>query len=298
MLRIKIMGITEDSVISAAEELFAAGIKPSMAAVRKKLGSGSFATISPILRKWREDRESSQVTKVEMPSDLTAALDKFGSQVWTVATGIATEQLDKIREEARNGVDVANSERNEAMDEIEQLELTISELNMKSIKDKQEVDDLVVRLNKSETINATTTQRCEHFDEKVKASQVEIKELKRAKESYVDKVEALLIEKSELSRVNGELNERVVGYQKELEAEVLKSDELSNITKHMEVISQKNMADIEELKEKLAEARLRASELNSLIAAEQQQRKLAEQQLAELKVDLQMSKEDNKLLQT
>ena len=129
------MGITEDSVISAAEELFAAGIKPSMAAVRKKLGSGSFATISPILRKWREDRESSQVTKVEMPSDLTAALDKFGSQVWTVATGIATEQLDKIREEARNAVDVANSERNEAMDEIEQLELTISELNMKSIKD-------------------------------------------------------------------------------------------------------------------------------------------------------------------
>ena len=160
------------------------------------------------------------------------------------------------------------------------------------------MDDLVVRLNKSETINATNTQRCEHLDEKVKSSQVEIKELKRAKESYVDKVEALLLEKSELSRVNGELNERVVGYQKEISALVLKSDELSKLTKHMEVISQKNIADIDELKEQLAEARLRASELNSLIAVEQQQRKVAEQQLAELKVDLQMSREDNKLLQT
>ena len=71
-----------------------------------------------------------------------------------------------------------------------------------------------------------STKSKDGLDEKVKSSQVEIKELKIAKESYVDKVEALLLEKSELSRVNGELNERVVGYQKEIAALVLKSDEL------------------------------------------------------------------------
>ena len=120
-----------------------------------------------------------------------------------------------------------------------------------------------------------STKSKDGLDEKVKSSQVEIKELKRAKESYVDKVEALLLEKSELSRVNGELNERVVGYQKEIAALVLKSDEL---------------------KEQLAETRLSASELNSLIVVEQQQRKLAEQQLADHKVELKMSKQDNKLV--
>jgi chromosome segregation ATPase len=291
------MGITEEMVVSAAEELLVEDRNPSMAAVRKKLGTGSFATISPILRKWREDRQSSQVAKVTMPSDLTAALDKFGSQVWTVATGIATDQLNKIREDARNAINVANSERTEAIEEIERLELGMSELNMKNCKQKQELDDLIARLNKSDSINATITQRCEQLDEKVKSSQVEIKDIKATNASYIDKVEALLIEKSELSRVNGELNERVVSHQKELEALILKCDELSKISKQMEVISQENKAVIGELKEQLAEARLKVAELNSLIAAEQQQRKLAEQQLAVHKADLQMSKEDNKLLQ-
>jgi hypothetical protein len=107
----------------------------------------------------------------------------------------------------------------------------------------------------------------------------------------------LLIEKAELSRVNDELNERVVGYQKELDALALQSDELRKLLRYMETISQENKSDIDKLKEQLAAAHLRESELNSLKAVEQQQRKLAEQQLAENKEDLQMLKEDNKLLQ-
>ena len=103
------MKITKELVIDAAETLITEGVNPTLDAVRNKLGSGSFTTISPLLRDWREARESSKVIKVEMPSDITAALDKFGSQLW----GVATDQLDKIREEARHAVDLASYERNE-----------------------------------------------------------------------------------------------------------------------------------------------------------------------------------------
>ena len=121
------MAITKEMVIEAAEALLTEEINPSMAAVRSKLGTGSFSTISPILRGWREGRESSKVTKVAMPSDITAALDKFGAQLWTVATGIATDQLNKIREEARCAVELANSDRNEATNQLYKIQDTISE---------------------------------------------------------------------------------------------------------------------------------------------------------------------------
>jgi hypothetical protein len=58
-----------------------------------------------------------------------------------------------------------------------------------------------------ETINATINQRCEYLDENLKLTAIEIKDIKATNVSYVDKVEALLIEKSELSRINGALKE-------------------------------------------------------------------------------------------
>jgi chromosome segregation ATPase len=291
------MGITEEMVISAAEELLAADKNPSMAAVRKKIGTGSFSTISPILRKWREGVETSKVVKIEIPSDIKTALDKFGNQLWTVASGIATDQLDKIREEARSVVDAANSERNEAMEEIERLEYDISALNMINLEQKQDVDDLLVRFNKSESINATINQRCEYLDESLKLTEVEIKDIKATNVSYIDKVEALLIEKSELSRVNGELNERVISCEKEFEVATLKSGDMTKVMNNMELSIRQNKVDLDEARGQLGEARIGASELNSAIAGEQQQRKFVEKQFTELKVELQISREDNNQLQ-
>jgi chromosome segregation ATPase len=291
------MGITEDMVISAAEELLAEDKYPSMAAVRSKLGTGSYTTISPILRKWREGQELSKVVMVEIPSDIQTALDKFGNQLWTVASSIATQQLDKIREEARSVVDAANSERNEAMEEIERLESDLSDLNMKNLEQKQSVDDLVVRLNQSESINATINQRCEYLDENLKLTAIEIKDIKATNVSYVDKVEALLIEKSELSRINGELNERVISYEKELEVMTLKSDETIKISKDIELIVQQNKVELSEVKEALGKARIEALELNSAIVSERQQRKFYEQKVSEYKTELQLSREGNKQLQ-
>jgi chromosome segregation ATPase len=148
-----------------------------------------------------------------------------------------------------------------------------------------------------ETINATINQRCEYLDENLKLTAIEIKDIKATNVSYVDKVEALLLEKSELSRVNGELNERVISYKKELEVATMKSDDMTKAMKSMQLIDQQNKVDIDKLKEQLGEARLSASVLKSAIEGEQQQRKLAEQQLKELKAVLQISREDIKQLQ-
>ncbi len=63
------MAITKDQIIEAAEALKSAGVNPSMAAVRERLGGGSFATISPVLREWRESQEQRATVAIEMPAE-------------------------------------------------------------------------------------------------------------------------------------------------------------------------------------------------------------------------------------
>lgn len=50
------MAITRSQIFEAAEGLDAAGLNPTLAAVRKALGSGSFTTISEAMGEWRKLR--------------------------------------------------------------------------------------------------------------------------------------------------------------------------------------------------------------------------------------------------
>jgi len=51
------MAITEEQVYAVADSIVAMGNKPTVAAVRAHLGTGSFSTIIPFLRKWAEAQE-------------------------------------------------------------------------------------------------------------------------------------------------------------------------------------------------------------------------------------------------
>ena len=47
------MALTVAQIHQAADELDAEGIRPTLAAVRKRVGSGSFTTISEAMTSWR-----------------------------------------------------------------------------------------------------------------------------------------------------------------------------------------------------------------------------------------------------
>ena len=47
------MAISKEQIFAVADELDAAGQNPTLANVRKQLGSGSFTTISEAMNEWR-----------------------------------------------------------------------------------------------------------------------------------------------------------------------------------------------------------------------------------------------------
>ena len=52
------MAITKQDILAAADALDAEGAKPTLAAVRKKLGGGSFSTISEAMKEWKANHAS------------------------------------------------------------------------------------------------------------------------------------------------------------------------------------------------------------------------------------------------
>jgi len=116
------MATTEEKIIEAATKLQDAGKKPTMEAVREAIGGGSFATISPVLRKWRESQAQHQAVTLEMPNEIKTIFDKTAAELWKGLASITTERIAKTEAESAKQINAAQTERDEALTEIERLE--------------------------------------------------------------------------------------------------------------------------------------------------------------------------------
>ena len=115
-------------IINAANELVAAGVEsPTNNEVREKLGGGSLSHISPIMREWRNERKEQITTSIEIPDELKKIIETSLAQVWTTSNNIAFSSIEAIKNESESLIAEANSERDEALDEVQRLE----EVNLK-----------------------------------------------------------------------------------------------------------------------------------------------------------------------
>ncbi|MEX3614439.1 MAG: DNA-binding protein [Burkholderia gladioli] len=120
------MAITRDAVWKIADELNAEGIKPTLNAVRKKLGAGSFTTISDAMTEWKERQREKALPAVEpLPAELTGAVNHLAGEIWTTARQAAERSLagererlaseqTELREQAAEAVELADGLAEEA----------------------------------------------------------------------------------------------------------------------------------------------------------------------------------------
>ena len=115
-------GIDEKDVFQAADRLVEAGEVPTLQTIREKLGTGSFATISAHLKKWREQKiQESPIP--ELPEGLTTAL----KQIWAMAYREATTQFESARAAAEVERKKLVEEGEQMLSEIKKLEDTVHE---------------------------------------------------------------------------------------------------------------------------------------------------------------------------
>lgn len=212
------MAISKQEIIDAAEKLAAEGVNPSMQAVRELLGGGSFATISPVLREWKENREATTVAVLEMPSDVKGALDRFGADLWKTASTLATAQFEKLKDETQNSIEAAKKDRDEALEEIQRLESLILKQDNQMSSVNAEVERLKSLLDDERKKNAALQQRNDDLQETVAGLKIDLKESREDGKQALNKLDTLRQEQTELSRMNGQLTAEVEALGKELVA--------------------------------------------------------------------------------
>ena len=87
------MALTKDDIWRAADELDEDGTRPTLAAVRKKLGRGSFTTIQDAMSEWKHRQQESTRTSGDPPPEVGERARALAAELWVVAFSAADRAL-------------------------------------------------------------------------------------------------------------------------------------------------------------------------------------------------------------
>ena len=173
-----------DRIIQAAEHLVSKGIeKPTNDQVRERLGGGSLSHISPVMREWRQARQTTINTALEIPETLQKAIQVSIGQVWEAASQLATAKTEEIQTQSQETITEMQAELSETLAEVDRLEKdlkTKSELADQQFADisrlREEARDYRSE-NQRLTLNADAMEnRLSDYKDQIEALKAELKE--------------------------------------------------------------------------------------------------------------------------
>lgn len=163
-----------------ADAIDAEGKSPTNGAVRERLGSGSYTTISASMKRWRDRKAERTAPPVErIPDALSEVAQAAISQIWTHAIKTAEvrldeakaqletqrEELEKGRQDAENFAELLNKELEDAKNELLEERRARSTLEEDFAKAQEraasELESERTRLSEAQQLAATLTGRLE-----------------------------------------------------------------------------------------------------------------------------------------
>jgi chromosome segregation ATPase len=118
--------ITTETVAEVAEAFLAEGLtldEITNKLVLAKIGSGSMATLSPLLRKWKEAQaEREELADVPVPEGVTRHADELMARLWREAVELATEGHAAMRRDMVAQREDATKAQDETLGDLKDVE--------------------------------------------------------------------------------------------------------------------------------------------------------------------------------
>lgn len=109
------MAISKDQIWAAADAIQAEGKSPTLSAVRKAVGGGSYSTIQDAMAEWKSRRAArASEAREPVPAAVSERLAQFGSDLWATALEAANARLDGERKQFQESLVQAEHARTEA----------------------------------------------------------------------------------------------------------------------------------------------------------------------------------------
>jgi hypothetical protein len=168
------MAITREQIFAAADDLDAVGQNPTLAAVRKALGGGSFTTISEGMAEWKA-RKAAKVSPSPEPAPPAIAerLVELGADIWAAALELANGRLTAEREAldaARAQMEAESAEAAELADqvmaELEDSKAALATATAAERAARTEVDSLRAQWGEARLQAATAEARASEIEKR------------------------------------------------------------------------------------------------------------------------------------
>jgi chromosome segregation ATPase len=166
------MAISKNQIFEAANQLIEAGQTPTLAAVRKVLGSGSFTTISEAMAEWKiSRRDIPPMIREPTPTEIAERLNALGGELWQSALDLANARLAGERASLETIRAQLEGERQEAADLADQLatdleaaQATIQRHVEQLAAKTGEIEQLRAELRAQTEVIITATHRADTLD--------------------------------------------------------------------------------------------------------------------------------------
>lgn len=132
--------ITKQDVWRVASEIDAGGDKPSVLEVRKRLGAGSYTTITAALREWVKPGSDEEEQVDEIPEEVSNRVEQFGADLYAMVYRIAQEQFDAQRLEYEIRIKALEAEKAEVVQIADSTEAALDVANVKLDRVSCELD--------------------------------------------------------------------------------------------------------------------------------------------------------------
>ena len=119
---------TKDEIWAAAQALADAGERPTLAAVRKGVGGGSFTTISEAMAEWRAQQEQPKATIDPAPERIGNQAAELAASLWAQASALAHEKLQVERAALDGARAEMEQERAEAVELADTLAAELDQI--------------------------------------------------------------------------------------------------------------------------------------------------------------------------
>lgn len=168
--------ITFEAVAAAAETLVAQEQKPTLANIRTVLGGGSFTTISPLLKQWRDSHIAEVATAPiadPAPPEISSRVDALASEIWQAAMSLANSRLAAERDALEQSRIAIEADREETVELANQISNDLEAVTAERDALQQALDALQVQFSESES-------QCQDQAEKIAEQAQAIKDAQAA----------------------------------------------------------------------------------------------------------------------
>lgn len=184
----------KEKIFTICDTLSRTGVSPTAEKVRAELGGGSFSTISPIIKQWRDSLSKAEPAP-EIPAAAQTAVNQATALIWKMATEHQAEAINAVRQECARIEHETIAERDEALKEITFLEekLKVSEEQIKTLLTKDaarasEANALELQIHKQQlALDNTVNQNIE-----LKSEIKDLRKLATTAQNEASKLEGML----------------------------------------------------------------------------------------------------------